>query len=178
MLREGVTILAASRPNDVAYEVNGSGLFTDAVAEGLGGGAADHMGNVNAGSLFLYADRLFGAWDQRPIYKSHTATVSNLRCCTPPVAPQVLRSIRNYFTTPDTHLQLDPEYEAVADPEAETPERAKKREDSRVFKRLRDARLLESVDGTDLYWAAMDSKEIRLTSLGRYYWRLLEEGKL
>jgi len=60
----------------------------------------------------------------------------------------------------------------------EIAHRAKKREDSRRFKRLRDARLLESVDGDDLYWTAMNSKEIRLTNLGRYYWRLLDRGKI
>jgi hypothetical protein len=58
------------------------------------------------------------------------------------------------------------------------PDRAKKREDGRTFKRLRDARLLESVDGEDFYWTAMNSKEIQLTNLGRYYWRLLDRKKI
>jgi len=178
LLREGITVLAASRPNEPAYEVNDHGMFTDAVAEGLSGGSADHMGNVSAPSLFLYADRLFGAWEQRPIYKSHTATVSSLRSCIPPVEPEVLRSIREYFSRPEAHLRLDPEHESDADPEENDPAREKKRTDSRRFKRLRDARLLESVTGEDLYWTAMNSGEIRLTSLGKYYWRLLDQGKI
>lgn len=178
LLREGMTILAASRPNEVAYEISGHGLFTDAIAEGLQGGAADHMGNVNAASLFLYADRLFGAWDQRPIYKSYTTTVSTLRCCIPPVEPEVLRSIKTYFNTPASRLTLDPEFESEDDGNEDSPERAKKQHDSRTFKRLRDARLLESVSGEDLYWTAMNSKEIQLTSLGKYYWRLLDEQKI
>ena len=178
LLREGVTVLAASRPNEPAYEMDGHGLFSDAIAEGLQGGAADHMGNVNAGSLFLYAERLFDAWDQRPIYKSHTATVATLRCCKPPIEPETLRSIKEYFSAQDDHLKLDPEYESEPEPDEENPERARKRQDARRFKRLRDARLLESVDGDDLYWTAMNSKEIRLTNLGIYYWRLLDRGKI
>jgi hypothetical protein len=178
LLREGVTILAASRPNEVAFEVDGHGVFTDAIADGLEGGAADHLGNVSAASLFVYADRLFDAWDQRPIYKSHTATVSALRCCRPPVDPVVLRSIRSYFDTANARLRLDPEHESAPDPTEDNPDRAKKREDGRTFKRLRDARLLESVDGEDLYWTAMNSKELHLTNLGRYYWRLLDRKKI
>lgn len=178
LLREGVTVLAASRPNEVAYEMNGSGLFTDAIVEGLLGGAADHMGIVNAASLYTYADRLFGAWDQRPIYKSHTASVPTLRSCIPPVASEVLRTITTYFSTPDAEIQLDPEYESEPSASEENPARSKKREDARVFKRLRDARLLEAKDGKDLYWTAMDSSVIRLTNLGKYYWRLLDQKKI
>jgi hypothetical protein len=178
LLREGITVLAASRPNEVAYEVNGSGMFTDALAEGLAGGAADHLGNVSAAGLFLYADRLFDAWDQRPIYKSHAGGVATLRTCKPAVAHGVLRAITTHFAREDTTLTLDPEYEADPSISEEDPGRAKKREDGRTFKMLRDARLLESVDGDDLYWTAMNARAIRLTHLGRYYWRLLTRGKL
>jgi hypothetical protein len=178
LLREGVTVLAASRPNELAYEVNGCGMFSDALAEGLSGGAADHMGMVNAASLFLYAERLFDAWDQCPIYKSYTGRVPTLRTCKPPVPAEVLRSVRDYFANEGAHLRLDPEYESEPEATEDNPERAKKRADSRIFKKLRDARLLESVAGDDLYWTSMNSGEIRLTHLGRYYWRLLARGKL
>lgn len=133
---------------------------------------------MSAGSLFLYAERLFNAWDQRPVYKSHTATVSSLRRCKPPVDPVVLRSIVGYFATADATLHLDPEYESEREPGEENPDKAKKREDASRFKLLRDARLLECCGGADLYWAAMNSKDIQLTLLGRYYWRLLSEGKV
>jgi hypothetical protein len=178
LLREGLTVLAASRPNESAYEVNGSGMFSDALAEGLAGGAADHMGNVSAASLFLYADRLFDAWDQKPVYKSYTARVPTLRICKPAVPHEVLRSIAMYFSAVDSEIGLDPEYEAEPSETEDEPSRAKKRTDGRCFKKLRDARLLESVDGDDLYWTAMNSRAIRLTNLGKYYWRLLNRGKL
>jgi len=178
LLREGLTVMAASRPNEPAYEVGGSGMLSDAIAEGLAGGAADHVGNVSAASLFLYAERLFDAWDQRPIYKSYTGRVPTLRLCKSALDYEILQSLTKNFSSADAEIGLDPEYEAEASPEEDNPERAKKREDGRAFKKLRDMRLLESVDGDDLYWAAMNSKSIRLTKLGRYYWRLVSRGKL
>lgn len=178
LLKEGVTILAASRPNAAAYELDEHGMFTYALLEGLKGGAVDLMGNVNPASLFLYAERLFDAWDQHPIYKSHTRDVSSLRSCTPPVEQRDLRAMPEFFPEPDAQFALDPEYESEEEPAEGDPERAKKREDSRLFKRLRDARLIESVEGEDLYWTAMNSRSVRLTALGRYYCRLLNLGKL
>ncbi len=178
LLREGVTILAASRPNEPAYEVEGHGAFTYAIAEGLAGGAADLLGNVSAASLFLYADRFFDAWDQRPIYKSHSSCISALRSCRPPVDLAVLKAMRRHFAAADGELRLDPEHESDPQSKGDSPERQRKRRDAENLKRLRDARLLESVDGDDLYWTAMNSKGVRLTALGRYYWRLLEAGKL
>ncbi len=178
LLREGLTVMAASRPNEVAYEVGDSGMFSDALADGLAGGAADHLGNVSAASLFLYAERLFDAWDQRPIYKSYTARVPTLRVCKPVVDYSILRSLTSKFSSVDAEILLDPEYEAEASVEEDDPGRARKREDCQTFKKLRDVRFLESVDGDDLYWAAMNSKAIRLTNLGKYYWRLLSRGKL
>jgi hypothetical protein len=178
LLREGVTVLAASRPNEVAYEVDGHGMFTHAIIEGLQGGAADLMGTVTAASLFIYAERLFDAWDQCPVYKSHTGRVTAIRSCRPPVDPEDLRRITEFFDASVADLQLDPEYESDAETDEEDPQRAKKREACRLFKRLRDARLVESCDGKDLYWTAMESGAIRLTALGRYYWRLLDLKKM
>lgn len=177
LIRDGLTIMAASRPNEPAYESDGHGMFTDALAEGLAGGAADHMGNVNAASLFLYADRMFDAWDQRPVYKSHASRVATLRRCVPSVSEDDLRSLRADFATRDAELALDPEYEADK-ASADTPERAKKYDDGRRYKRLRDRGLIETCEGDDLYFAAMDSHRIRLTLLGRYFWKLVDLGKL
>src|ERR1044072_1133047 len=178
LLREGLTVMAASRPNEAGYEVNRSGMFSDALAEGLAGGAADHMGNVSASSLFLYAQKLFDAWDQSPVYKCYTSHVPTLRVCKPAVDPNVLRLLMELFQSADSELRLDPEYEAEASADEDEPSRARKRQASRIFKKLRDARLLESVNGDDLYWAAMNSGSLRLTNLGKYYWRLLSRGKL
>ena len=45
------------------------------------------------------------------------------------------------------------------------------------FKRLRDASLLAIGGGKDLFYAALESDEVFLTRLGRYYWSLAKEGR-
>jgi hypothetical protein len=50
-----------------------------------------------------------------------------------------------------------------------------------IFKDLqkfRDARLLVPVGAEALYWAAIHRKSSRLTTLGRFYWKLVKENKL
>jgi Caspase domain len=178
LLREGVTIVAASRPKEAAQEFKGNGLFTGAICEGLEGGAADYLGNVSASSLFLYVDRLFGAWQQRPVYKCHSARVATLRTCIPAISPEVLRQMTDLFQTEESRIRLDPEYESVTESNEDNPQRAQKREHSRFFKQLRDSRMLQSVGNIDLYWAAMNSDEIELTQLGRYFHRLLKQGRI
>lgn len=85
VLREGVTILAASRASQVSMEVGGHGVFTNLVLGALRGGAADVRGRVSAASIYGYAEAALGAWDQRPLYKSHAAHLEPVRMCAPKV---------------------------------------------------------------------------------------------
>src|SRR5712692_6947139 len=48
MLREGVSILTASRGDQMSVEASGAGLFTSLVGDALEGGAADLLGDVTA----------------------------------------------------------------------------------------------------------------------------------
>jgi uncharacterized caspase-like protein len=48
VLRENMTVIAASRATEGAIEAGGHGLFTGALLDALEGGAADHMGFVTA----------------------------------------------------------------------------------------------------------------------------------
>ncbi|MCH7884998.1 MAG: caspase family protein [Planctomycetes bacterium] len=48
MLREGVSILTASRGDQPSVEAGGGGVFTSLVVDALSGGAADLMGEVSA----------------------------------------------------------------------------------------------------------------------------------
>src|SRR5579863_1325704 len=79
LLREGVTILAASRPTGVSMEVGGHGVFTNLVLGALRGGAADVRGRVSAASIYAYAEAALGAWEQRPLYKSHASRLDSVR---------------------------------------------------------------------------------------------------
>lgn len=63
LLRENVTVLAASTARQPSAEIpgGGQGAVTLLLLEGLDGGAADHLGEVTALSLYAFASRAFGA---------------------------------------------------------------------------------------------------------------------
>jgi hypothetical protein len=173
-LRDGVSILAASRGDQTAVETtNGRGLFSSLLGGALEGGAADVMGKVTIAGLYAYLDESFGAWDQRPAFKANVDRLHELRSCTPAVPLTELRQIAELFSSADHLFPLDPSYE----PDAELGNS----EHERVFSTLqkyRAAKLLDPVDADHMYFAAMESKACRLTPLGRHYWQVATDGRL
>lgn len=180
ILRENMTVLAASRPSQLAVEFQGHGLFTAAVLEALDGGAADNLGWVTAQSIYAYVERGFGDWVQRPIYKSHTSELTVVRQCAPLIERLKLHDLLKYFPTPEHRYQLDPEYE----PEDEfgrlyEPVNKEKVQIAKQFKEYRDAGLLRtSVSGEQFFWAARNSHTVELTLRGREYWRLVTKDRI
>ena len=63
---QGKLIIAASTPEQKAYELGAHGLFTDALLRGLKGEAAN-KGEVTVNSLYDYIDRQMGSERQRPM---------------------------------------------------------------------------------------------------------------
>ncbi len=179
-LREGVSVLTASLASQPSIEANGSGIFTRLIYEALKGGASDVLGNVTVVSVYAYADQILGAWDQRPLLKSHVSKLLPLRRCKPQVEPTILRSLPDYFPTNDYTYPLDPSYEwdkHEAGPDYQTRDS----EHERIFKHFqiyRDAHLLVPVGEEHLYYAAVRSKSCRLTALGQFYWNLATQGKI
>ncbi|HEX8087562.1 MAG TPA: caspase family protein [Blastocatellia bacterium] len=171
-LREGVTILAASGPKEFAKEQGGHGVFTSLLLGALSGGAADVRGEVSAAAIYTYVEQALGPWDQRPIYKSYANTLSPVRRCKPFVSDDVLRELSLYFPRPDSRYKLDPTYEPTHKPKV-----AKNVEIFIKFKMYRDARLLRSVKGLDLYFTAMKYGYVELTSLGQLYWHLAKDRR-
>jgi hypothetical protein len=172
-LREGVTILAASRSTETSAEIGGHGLFTWLVLGALSGGAADVRGLVSAAAVYAYVEQVLGPWDQRPMYKSHASRLTPVRQCHPGVPDVLLRRLPELFPDEDSRYQLDPTYERT-DPAAD-PDHV---EIYRVFTRYRDAGLLRTVDGDDLFFTVMQGKAVDLTPQGRLYWLLAKEGRL
>jgi hypothetical protein len=84
-----------------------------------------------------------------------------------------LRQLTRYFLAEDSSYQLDPSYEH-SHPDA-TPEHVAV---FNAFKTYRDARLVRTVQGDDLYFAALDAHAVALTPVGRLYWRLAKQGRL
>lgn len=173
MLREGVSLMTASRGEQVSVEVGGGGLFTSLVADALDGGAAGILGDVTAPAIYSFVEAALGAWDQRPLFKAHVARVVAVRNCRPPIERSVLRELTSLFPVPAEDLQLSPEYErtsSTADPGKVA-----------VFEKLQAlarVHLAIPVNVPHMYDAAMQSQACRLTAAGRYYWRLADVGKI
>jgi hypothetical protein len=172
-LREGVTILAASRPTEASLEFGGHGVFTWLVLAALSGGAADVRGRVSAASVYAYVEQALGPWEQRPLYKSHANCLSPIRCCKPAVSDVLLRELPIFFPTPESYYIPNPTYEK-SHPTA-IPENVAKYQ---KFIQYRDARLLRTVSGNDLYFTVMESKPVQLTLLGQFYWHLAKEDRI
>lgn len=173
-LREGVTILSASRPSQVAIEkTEGHGLFTWLVLNALRGGAADVRGIVSAASIYAYVEQVLGPWEQRPLYKSHADHLSPVRKCEPVVPDELLRQLPKFFDKATSRYQLDPSYEASS-PSA-IPEHVSIYQ---TFAQYRDARLLRTVSRGHLYYTVLESGTVELTQLGQLYWLLAKEERI
>ncbi|WP_455931039.1 caspase family protein [Priestia aryabhattai] len=172
-LREGLSILTASRTSEYAMETGGAGVFTTLIHDALNGGASDALGNVTAASIYGYADQALGAWDQRPLFKSHVSKLLPLRKCKPKASIETIRLLKRYFPNPYEHFQLDPSFEPT--------EKHGNKQNEQTFsnlQHLRAAGLIEPIDEEHMYYAALKSKQCVLTPLGRFYWTLVSEGRL
>jgi len=173
ILAEGVCVITATRSGQEAIEEGGGGVFTSLLVEALEGGAAGLLGEVSAAGVYAYIDSAMGAWDQRPLFKANVSRFTLLRKAAPRIEMPLLRKLTEYFPLPAEPLPLSPSFEPSAEPH--DPE---KESIFRELLRMRHAGLIEPVDEEHMCHAAMNSKACRLTSLGRYYWRLLSENKL
>jgi hypothetical protein len=179
-LPENMTIISAARDTQPAVELGGHGVFTALLLDALDGGAADHMGWVTAPSLYSYVERQFGAWGQRPVYKSHTTDVAIIRKCAPLIERAKLVELNRLFPDPHHRLKLDPEYE----PEDEhghvhEPVNHEKVAVAKLLKKLRDVGLVKpAIEDEQLYWTARRSHTVELTLRGREYWRLVHFGRV
>jgi hypothetical protein len=173
LLREGVSILTASRGEQVSVETTGGGLFTSLVLDALQGGAADILGQVTAASIYAYVEGALGAWEQRPLFKSHVAKLVPIRRCSPAVDVSIIRELPKLFQVPAEDFSLSPEFEKSYE----------KKDDAKVavFRKLQalcSVHLVEPVGAPHMYEAAMRSKACRLTASGLYYWRLADRGRI
>lgn len=173
VIKEGVSILTASRSDQVAVESKGSGLFTSLVCDAMRGSAADLLGSVTTASVYAHVEPIFGAWEQRPLFKTHISKSTILRRCKPKIDPEILRELKDIFPTSDHKFKLDKTFEPEEEPKGHPNEK--------IFAKLQACRALGLVspDGEDhMYWAAMRNKSCSLTALGRFYWHLVKANKI
>lgn len=181
LLREGVSILTASRGSQRAVEYKkdkekeqiGQGLFTSIIYDALKGGAADILGNVHVAGMYNLLDQLLNTWQQRPIFKSHVSKMVSLRKCTPKLRLKTLRKMTKYFPQPEFYFPLDRSYEKDLG--------SKHKKNIKKMKHLREyymLGLLEPVGEKYLYNAAENSTSCRLTRLGHYYWKMVKRDNV
>lgn len=173
LLREGLTILAASRPSQTAGEAGGYGVFTRLVVDALRGAAADVRGYVSAASVYAHVEQALGHWDQRPVYKSHAYKLPPVRRCAPSVPDELLRRLPKIFPKADASLAMAPSFERT-----HSSANPKHVELFNKFKVFRNARLLLTEGGKDLFDVALESKTVKLTPLGQFYWQLAHTNRL
>ncbi|MDO0934529.1 caspase family protein [Streptomyces sp. DG2A-72] len=178
LLRENVTVMAASRSTEFSQEVAGHGAFTRILLDGLTGGAGDHLGNVTALSLYGHVSAAFDAWQQRPVLKTHLTEPVILRFGPPWVDRDLLRRLPDHFPAVDSRLQLSPEHEGEGRPLSPDNPGTAKQQQFDYLGRLRNANLVTTDNRRDHYWVAMESGDVYLTSLGRYFWGLAKRGVL
>jgi hypothetical protein len=172
-LREGLSILTASRASQVSMEEGENGVFTTLVCAALEGGAADVLGHVTVAGVYAYVDQALGAWDQRPLFKSHVARMLSLRRARAAIDVDVLRHFPEWFSAPDAELPLSPRHERTADPHDAEAEAV-----FRSLQRCNRVKLVEPVGEEDMYFAAVNGTACRLTALGRFYWSLAKDRRI
>ena len=181
VIKEGVTILTASRSNEYAMEVDGNGVFTTLLLEALSGAAADIAGNITPGGVYSYIDKALGAWDQRPVFKTNITQFTSLRKVKPQVDSSIIRKLCNYFEEEDSELPLDPSYEKTNSPDYPYKVIEPYADKYRIavfsdLQQLEGIGLVIPVGEQHMYFAAMNSKSCRLTPIGKQYWRLVKKG--
>jgi hypothetical protein len=173
VLREDVTVLAASMAHQPAKEMAGHGLFSSAVAKALDGGAADLLGNVTVSAIYSSVERRFCPWDQRPVFKSNATQSFVIRECAPRITRDHLRQLVKLFGEPDQKYPLDPEHEPEEPAKPIFPRNEAKVAIAKLFKTYRDVGLLSpTLPDEQLYWTARNSHTVELTPLGREFWHL------
>lgn len=172
-LREGISILTASRSAQAAVEEGGTGVFTDLVCSALDGGAADILGQTSVASIYAYVEQALGAWDQRPLFKAHVAQMLSIRDAEPAIEIEILRRLPEWFDSPDAEFPLSPRYEHTAEPQDPQAQAV-----FRCLQKCNRVKLVEPVGEEDMYYAAEHSTGCRFTALGRFYWKLANDGRL
>lgn len=182
-LKEGISILTASKSDESAIEVNGHGIFTNLLINALEGGAADLRGHISPGSIYSYVDQALGAWEQRPVFKTNVTRFTSLRTVVPQVPVEIIRSLTKLFPNPSDQINLDPSFEDTNSPDIDHKivQPYAKPENTAIFKvlqKFQSVGLVVPVDESHMYFAAMNSKSCRLTALGHHYWRLVKDRRI
>jgi len=190
-LEEGVTILSASKFDEISLSGNPYSVFTSLLLDALNGGATDLSGHVTAGGVYAYIDKALGPSGQRPVFKTNTAQFLPLRETKPPIALSILRKLSTYFNNATDDYGLNPSYEFTNIKDNEDGHRNQEPyalpKNVDIFEDLKALNkvglIVPNCDELPMkerymYFAAMESKSCKLTPLGRFYWKLAKDNKI
>lgn len=172
-ISEGVTILTACSETQYAAEENGSGVFTNLLVDALHGSAANILGEVTPGSIYAHIDQSLGAWKQRPVFKTNVKAFVSLRKVDPSISLDNLKAIIILFEDCYEEFQLDPTFEPTSNVADE--ENCKK---FAILQKLNRINLVIPVEAEHMYFAAIEGKRCKLTSIGIHYWKLVKNGQI
>lgn len=178
----GVTILTACHRSGTAGEVNGHGLFTAILLDGLSGSSADVCGRITPASVYSHVDQTLGPWEQRPIYKANVQTFVTLRQVSPKIPLEILRRLPEYFPDATSIFALDPSFEPDRENiPAEFKNIPMNEDNARIFKELQMCNrhgLIEPINAEHMYYAAIRATGCKLTALGAHYRKLAEMKRI
>lgn len=184
-LNNGVSILSACEEKQTSMEFSGNGVFTSALCNALSGQAANIDGSITLGGIYAYADSMFGAWEQRPVFKTNVSNFVAIRRVEPRVSVDILRKLKEYFPTEDTLFKLNPSYEETNGPEwseyYKTRNPIADPHHVATFKELQQlvsVGLVRPVGENHMYWAAINNKSCCLTDVGKHYWNLVDKKRI
>ena len=182
-LGPGVCILTSCKGDELSIVKGGHSIFTSALCHALSGPAADFMGQITMGSVYAYVDRFFSASEQRPVFKTNVSEFVPLRRVEPQVSPAILKEVLALFPNYTDQIQLDPSYEfsnsAGKLPQLVEPHALQENVDKmKTLQALRRIGFVEPIGEEHMYYAAMHSKQCKLTPLGEYYWILAKKGNV
>ncbi len=182
ILNLGTTILTACNTKESAIEVEGHGIFTNLLIAALQGGASDIFGNVTPGAIYSYIDSSLGAYDQRPLFKSHVDSFISLRKAKEKMNILEIRKLMKLFENYDAKYKLDPSYEETNYLGSERigkiyiKEPYRNEKNVEIFKLLQKSvsnGLVQPTRETHMFYAAMNSDTCELTMLGKHYWYMV-----
>lgn len=173
LLKEGVTVLAASAANQYSIESNGAGVFTTLLVDALSGSAANLVGDVTPGSVYAHIDQSLGPWEQRPLFKTNVRSFISLRETQSPIDLEDLKRITTFFSEPSFIFPLDPSYEPTSDNPDENHTAI-----FSILQKYNHINLVKPVDEEHMYYAAMNSTGCKLSVLGVHYWNLIKKDRI
>lgn len=181
-ISDGVTILTASTAEQFSSEENGAGVFTSLLVDALDGAAANLVGDVTPGGIYAHVDQSLGPWAQRPVFKTNVTRFVSLRKVYPSLELSELRRISEFFPTSNFQFKLDPSYEPERhetwnnNPQGIPAPNPDHNAIFNILQKYNRVGLVVPEDAPHMWHAAMESKTVRLTSLGEHYRRLAAKG--